>query len=264
MSVARSASQRRRALTLGSLAGLAAAGSLTACSTTQQEAARLQLNSARIRASEVPTRVTVPGHAVRVARVALVTAGGRTAFIVQVHNPATRAVSDLPISVGVRIGARRTVYVNSQSPQEYSYFDAHLPMVAARGTLTWVYTTDRHLPAHSRPFAIVGGQPSPAIGRVNQVPVIRASALTGTLATAGARSRGGASRLAIALHNLSGVPQYQLQVYAFAQTAGRYVAAGGITVSHLGSQGSKTLSLGLLGSLDHARLQIEALPTIFQ
>jgi hypothetical protein len=259
MSVARSASHRRRALV-----ALAAAGSLTACSTTQQEAARLQLNSARIRASEVPTRVIVPGHAVRVARVALVTGGGQTAFVVRVHNPAQRPVSDLPISVGVRVGTKPPMYLNSQSPQELSYFDAHLPVVAAGGMLTWVYTTDRHLPAHARPFAIVGGEPNPAVPRVDQLPVIRASALTGTPGTAGSESSSGASKLAIALHNLSGVPQYQLQVYAFAQTAGRYVAAGGITVAHLGSQGSKTLHLGLLGSLDHARLQIEALPTIFQ
>lgn len=278
MSVARSASHRIpashriAARALGSLTVLAAAGSLAGCSTTQQEAARLQLNSARIRASEIPIHVTAPGRAVQVARVALVSGGGQTAFIVQVHNPALRPVSDLPISVGVRIGARRVVYVNSQSPHEDSYFDAHLPVVAARGTLTWVYTTARRLPAHSRPFALVGGQPTPAVPRVSQLPVIRASALSGTPAaagagtpaTVGAASHRAASQLAIALHNLSGVPQYQLQVYAFAQTAGRYVAAGDITVAHLGSQGSATLRLGLLGSLRHARLQIEALPTIFQ
>ncbi len=262
--MAPSASAPIRTRALASLTAAAAVSLLAGCSTTQQEAARLQLNSARIRASEIPTRVTAPGQAVRVARVALVTGRGQTAFIVQVHNPAGRPVSDLPISVGVRIGTRRAVYVNSQSPQEYSYFDAHLPVVAARGTLTWVYTTNRRLPARSRPFAIVGGQPSPAVPRVNQLPVIRASALTGTPGSAGAASSQAASRLAIALHNLSGVPQYQLQVYAFAQAAGRYVAAGDTTVPHLGSLGSATLRLGLLGSLRHARLQIEALPTIFQ
>jgi hypothetical protein len=262
--VARSANHPRRAPALWSLAALAATGSLAGCSTTQQEAARLQLNSARIRASEVPTRVTVAGDAVRVAKVALVTDGGRTAFIVRVHNPTRRPVSDLPISVGVRVGAKPPVYLNSLSTQEFSYFDAHLPVVAAGITLTWVYTTDRHLPAHARPFALVGAQPNPAVPRVDQLPVIRASALTAASASTGSEASSGASKLAIALHNLSGVPQYQLQVYAFAQTAGRYVAAGGITVAHLGSQGSKTLSLGLLGSLDHARLQIEALPTIFQ
>ncbi len=93
--------------------------------------------------------------------------------------------------------------------------------------------------------------------------MIRASTLSGgTPALAGAPQ--GASRLAIALHNLSGVPQYQLQVYAFAELGGRYVAAGNVTVPHLGSQSRQKLALGLLGKLDHARLQIEALPTIFQ
>jgi hypothetical protein len=262
--VARSVSRLVAARGLASLTALAAAGLLAGCSTTQQEASRLQLNSARIRASEVPTRVRVPGQAVHVTRVALVTGGGRTAFVVEVHNLAPQPVSDLPISVGVRVGARPAVYVNSESPQEYSYFDAHLPVVTAQGTLTWVYTTDRRLPAHGRPFAIVGDHPSPAAPRVDQLPVIRASALTGTPATVGAASRRPASQLAIALHNLSGIPQYQLQVYAFAETAGRYVAAGAITVPHLGSQSSASLRLGLLGSLRHARLQIEALPTIFQ
>ena len=42
------------------------------------------------------------GTAVRVLNVARVTGGGRTAFIVELRNPGRRAVSDLPISVGVR------------------------------------------------------------------------------------------------------------------------------------------------------------------
>jgi hypothetical protein len=244
---------------------LGTVGVLTGCSTTQQEAARLQLNSARIRASEAQVRVTVPGQTVRVARVELVAGRGQTAFVVRVRNADQRPVSDLPISVGVRVGAKRLIYVNARSQDEFSYFDAHLPVIPAGGTLTWVYTTHRHLPAHARPFAIVGATPSPPARSAVMLPVIRASALLpGGLAAAGSDRGAGASPLAIALHNLSGVPQYQLQVYAFAQRAGHYVAAGNLTVPHLGSQTSLTLKLGLLGSLDHARLQIEALPTIFQ
>jgi hypothetical protein len=224
----------------------------------------LQLNSARIRASERPTRVTVPGRAVRVTRVALVAGRGQTAFVVQVHNPSRGAVSDLPISVGVRVGARAPIYVNSQPQLVYSYFDAHLPVVPARGTITWVYTTGRPLPADARPFAVVGDRPFPPATTDGRLPVIRASARPGTLATPVTRRASAGSRLAIALHNLSGVPQYQLQVYAFAQTGRRYVAAGSFTVPLLGSRATSTLQLGLLGNLDHARLQIEALPTIFQ
>ncbi len=83
-------------------------------------------------------------------------------------------------------------------------------VIAAGETLTWVYTTTRRLPARARPFAIVG---APAVGparpRVGTAPVIaRARAPPGS----GARPLA----VAVTLHNSSSVPQYQLQVYAFA------------------------------------------------
>jgi hypothetical protein len=255
--VARSA---RRAL--GAVALMVAAAALGGCATTQQEAKRLQLNSARIRASQVPTRVAVPGKAVRVTRVALVPGRGGTAFVVQVHNTSARAVSDLPISVGVRLGHKPPRYLNLQSPSEFSYFNAHLPAVAAGGTLTWVYATTRRLSRHVRPFAIVGDAPSvAAVPRWSRLPAIRASASSG-LGHAGANAAG--SQLAVVLHNLSTIPQYQLQVYAYALSGDRYVAAGNLTVPHLGSQARQTSKVALLGRVNHARLQIEALPTIVQ
>ena len=232
---------------------------LSGCATTQQEAARLQLNDARIRASEQRTLVTVPGDAVDVTRVTRLTAGGRTAFVVQVRNTGRRPVSDLPISVGIRVGRKRPVYINQQSPLELSYFDSHLPLIAAGRSLTWVYTTGRHLPAHARAIAVVGGTPSNAAPGTNTPPVIRARAVA--LTPPGVA---GTSRLAVSLRNLSSVPQYQLQVYAFAERAGRYVAAGDLTVPHLGSGATSTLKLRILGRINHAPLQIEAPPTIFQ
>lgn len=261
--MARSASSgaHRRALAaVATTAVLAGAAVLAGCATTQQEAARLQLNAARIRASERPTQVAVPGQAVDVTRVARVLAGGATAFVVQVRNSGPQPVSDLPISVGVRVGGGRPIYVNRQSSAELSYFAAHLPLVAAGATLTWVYTTDRRLPAHARPFALVGGTPSNTAPRTKPLPVIRASAV----APAPGGSAAGASPLAVSLRNLSSVPQYQLQIYAVAERAGRYVAAASFTVPHLGSNATSTLKLPILGHTDHARLQIEAAPTIFQ
>ncbi len=236
---------------------MAAAAELAGCATTQQEAARLQLNAARIRASEQRTEVTLPGRAVDVTRVVRVMAGGRTAFVVQVRNAGRQPVSDLPISVGVRVAGKRPIYVNQQSAAELSYFGAHLPLVEAGATLTWVYATDRRLPAHARPFALVGGTPSNVAPRTNPLPVVRARALAPSPAA-------GASPLAVSLRNLSSVPQYQLQVYAVAERAGRYVAAGSITVPHLGSNASSRLKLPILGHIGSARLQVEAAPTIFQ
>jgi hypothetical protein len=248
-----------RSVSVRSLAVLVAAAGVGGCSTTQQEAARLQLNSARIRASELPTRVTVAGRAVRVTRVVLVHGRGGTAFVVQVKNPGARTVSDLPISVGVSVGRRRSRYLNLQSTAEDSYYDAHLPAVRAGATLTWVYAASRALPAHARPFAIVGATPSVATPRVRRLPMIRASASP-------TRARGGAvtGQLAIALQNLSSIPQYQMQIYAYAQVGDRYLAAGNLTVPHLGSQAHQTAKLALLGRVGHAPIRIEALPTIVQ
>jgi hypothetical protein len=260
--VARSAEPHARGRVLITVAvALAAAAAVAGCSTTQQEAARLQLNSARIRASQLPTRVTAPGQAVRVTQVARIVTGGRTAFVVRVLNPGAKPVSDLPISVGVRVGGKRPVYVNTQSPEEFSYFDAHLPLVPAGGTVTWVYTTTRRLPSRARPFAVVGGAPSARARWTTPLPVIRAHAVP---AGGAANVAAGAGALTVVVRNLSTVPQYQLQVYAFARRGGRYVAAGDFTVTHLGSRATRTLRLGVLGPLDHARLQLEAPPTIFQ
>jgi hypothetical protein len=248
---------------LGAVALVVAAAALAGCATTQEEAARLQLNSARIRASQVRTRVAVSGNVVRVTRVALVSGRDGTAFVVRVHNTGARAVSDLPISVGVRVAHKPPRYLNLQSPSEFSYYDAHLPAVAAGGTLTWVYATARRLPARARPFAIVGDVPSVAVkaAPASRLPVIRASSAS-TLGGNGANAAG--AQLAVVLQNLSTIPQYQLQVYAYALSGDRYVAAGNLTVPHLGSQARQTSKVALLGRLNHARLQIEALPTIVQ
>ena len=87
----------------------------------------------------------------------------RTAFVVQVHNPAGRPVSDLPISVGVRVGGKRADLRSTRSRRLSSPTSTRTCRWWRRGgTLTWVYTTDRRLPAHARPFALVGADPSAA------------------------------------------------------------------------------------------------------
>lgn len=235
----------------GLIGGLIAASALAGCATTMQEAARLQLNAARIRTSEVATHVRSAGGAVRVLHVARVSSGGRTAFIVEVRNPGRRAVADLPISVGVRAAHDRRIDVNGLSTAEYSYFDAHLPGIAAGGTLTWVYTTARRLPAHARPFALVAALPDPPVSASTQVPVIDARAQAGS-----------GSQLSVALRNLSSVPQYQLQVYAVARSGSRYLAAGNLTVAHLGSQSARTVRLPVIGNPGGVALAVHALPTI--
>ena len=245
------------------LAAAALAGGLAGCSTTMQEAARVQLNSARIRASELSTRVTAPSRALHVTRLAVISRGGATAFVVAVHNGSSRERGDLPISVGVRRAHSPPIYLNAQSGREDFYFDAHLPVVLPGRTLTWVYTVHRRLPSGGRPFAIVGRAPTPPAPAVDQLPVIRATSLGSarppkTDSRAHGQTR---ARLTVAVRNSSSVPQYQLPVYAVARKGGRYVAAGSLTIEQLDGQASQTVELGLVGTPVHARVQLEALAT---
>jgi len=248
MSAVRSVSGSKRATGVGCTvvaAGIAVAG----CATTQQEAVRLQLNGARIRASEHPTRVAVAGRALRVTRVALVRGRSGSAIVVRLYNPGRRTVSDLPISVGVRKGAARERPLNVRSPLELSYFDAHVPVIAPGRTVTWVYATSRRAPAGARPYAIVGARPSVGAPRVDTAPASAAGKAT-------------TARAAVTLHNRSSIPQYQLQVYVVARHGRRYVAAGSLTVAHLGGGGQHTVEVPLQGHPAQARLELEALPTI--
>jgi hypothetical protein len=250
---------RRRLYGLAGL--LTAVAAVSGCSTTQDEAARLQLNSARIRASERHTVVHTAGRRLRVEHVSLISGPhGGSAFVVEVRNPGPRAIGDLPISIGVRRRHHARIDVNAHSAQELSYFASHLPTVGAGDSLTWVYTTNRSLPRGARPFALVGDRPSPAVTRVGAgtPPVIAARVLSRSPAGHGR------SRLKISLHNTTTVPQYQLQVYAVGRRGDRALAAGALTVPHLGSHRTETASLPVIGPLAHVHLELAVHPTTFQ
>ena len=251
MSAVRSVRGSKRATGVGCTvvaAGIAVAG----CATTQQAAARLRLNSARIRASEKPSKVAVAGRALRVSRVAVVRGSHGSAIVVRLHNPGRRTVSDLPISVGIRKGGARERPLNVRSSAELSYFDAHVPVIAPGATVTWVYTTSRRVPAGARPYAIVGARPTVRVAGVDTAPVISAIAV-GTAT---------AARVAVTLHNRSSIPQYQLQVYVVARHGRRYVSAGALTVAHLDGGGEHTVSVPLLGHPARGRLTLDALPAM--
>ena len=243
------------------IAALAVSGLLAGCTTTMQQAARLQLNSARIRASELSTHVKTAGRALHVGSVELLSVGGATAIVVRLRNASDRPVGDLPISVGLQPRGKPRLYLNAQSGRDGFYFDAHVPVVAPRTTFTWVYTLHRRLPAAARPFAIVGPRPAPAVPAPGKLPVISAT-VKPSAATGGGHAH--ADSVRVSLHNLSAIPQYQLQVYAFARHRGRYVAAGRLTVEELDGGASGTYRLGLVGRPDGARPQITAFATTLQ
>lgn len=230
-------------------ATFAVAGLLSGCVSTQTKAARLRVNADRIRASQSTTRVTTANAEVTVDSVAMVTARRRTVFVVTVNNRSDRASSDLPILVGYRERRGRTVYRNAAAGLDY--FAAHLPVIAAHGSLTWVSEPTRPLPRGARPFAMVGPIPSVQGTATGRTPSIRVGAGTAT-----------ADRITVRVRNLSGVPQYQLPVYAVVERDGRTTAAGTATVTKLDGGATETLGLPLLGHVGNGPVQLEAAPTI--
>jgi hypothetical protein len=224
---------------------------LAGCATTQQEAARLRIRSARLRASQVPVRVTAADLQVRVASVAIVRGAGEAAVVVRVRNLVGHPLTDLPISVGLTGAAGERVYLNGAAG--LGYFRTHLPGVAARGSLRWVFTTSRRLPARARPFAEVGRREQ----GVGPIP----PALPAIAVELAPRSLAGG--LAVIVRNRSSVLQDELQVYAIARRQGRYVAAGQASVATLGPGASAALRLRLAGDPVGSSVALEAAPTSF-
>jgi hypothetical protein len=227
---------------------------LTGCVTTQQVAARARLVDARIRASQTPLRVTRQNPDVRVLRLSLVSGAGGTALAVQLRSTSTRSLTDLPISVGLSTHGGGKLYLNHSA--NLDYFETHVVSIPPHGLLTWVYTSGRRIRGTGRPFAEVGVTQlsEPAATTLPRVEVTPEPSV----------SSSATRRLSLSVSNHSGIPQVSVPVYAVALRSGRVLAAGRASVAHLGTHGSATVHLTLLGSARDAGVRISVLPTIFQ
>jgi hypothetical protein len=209
---------------------------LAGCVTTQQRNERYKLRADRTLESRKPLLVRRPGPDVRVGAVTVLRGARGGAVVVELRNRAARALSDVPISVGVgrtRLNARGGL----------DFFQTHVAAIGAGARLTWVFTTPRRIP-RGRPFAVAGDAArSPA-----QLPRIDISP-----------ARGGA-----VVRNRTKLPQYGLPVYALARRDGRYVGAGRATLAALGTGSTATVRVRMVGARHGAHIQLEALPTIFE
>jgi len=238
----------RPALVMALLALFAFAG----CDSTQSKNARAELQAKRELASRKLPGVTRGNPSVRVERVALVRGRekGTAAIVVDLRGTAAKPQTDVPIAVGVRGRDGRARLVNAKRHLEW--FQTHVPAIPARGTVTWVFKGARGIEAGDRPFAKVGRPTRPALSAASSLPRIDASA-----------ERTGRTTARVVVENSSDVPQYGLQVYAFAKRGGRYVAAGKTQVEHLGTGQRATVSVPLTGAARKRPLRVEAIPTIF-
>jgi hypothetical protein len=242
-----------RSTSAGALAALPMAVLLTGCVTTQRIATRARLVNSRILASQTPIRVVAANPEVSVIRTTLIRTSTGSAIAVSLVNDSARALTDLPISVGTATRAGPRVYLNQSATLDY--FQSHVAAIGPHANVTWVFATGRRVAAGARPFATVGDATLSATvpGRLPQIAATVRRTVSGT----------GALGLEVAIVNRSVVPQYDVPVYAIAVRDGRDVAAGSVSVVHLGTHGRTTVRLTVIGSTSQAALELAALPTIF-
>ena len=132
-----------------------------------------------------------------------------------------------------------------------SYFQAHAPAMAPGDEATWVLS-GRKLPAGGH--AVTVAKPNRALPtKATSVP---------QLDVADARVVKGAA--VAQLSNPTSIPQYKLELYAWAQKGGRYVAAGHSDLAFLNAGETATVHIALVGDPKGARVHVEAPPSIFR
>lgn len=240
--------------TVGTLALLATAGGAVGCDSTQQRNDRAALTAERELLSREPLKLGTRSREVDVTRVTLLRSGtaGRLAVVVELRSRADRALTDVPIAVGLR--SRRGGVIRLNAKPGLEWFQRHVPVIAPGGTTTWVFTGRRRTHAPVTPFAEVGTAAAKPSARTDgALPRVDAAVLGAGRARARARVTNG-----------SGVPQYGLQVYLLARRGARVVAAGRTTVRHLGTGDRATVAVPLIGSAHHPRPAALAIPTVFR
>lgn len=233
------------------IGGLSLAG-LTGCVTTQQEAAWVQINSARLRASQFAVDLTGRSTLVEVTSVRLIALRRfpQSAIVVTLRNRAARPVSDLPVLVGVSLRHGRHISLNRETAD---YFQNHVPAIGPHAALRFVLTVARRLPFGAVPFARVGRSATVAVPVGQRLPAVEVTS---------SRERHG--RATVTIRNVSSIPQFQLPVYAVARRHGESVAAGQTLITELDSGASAQLRVSLIGNPAGATLSLQAPPTILK
>ena len=228
-------------------------GTLGGCvETTQQKNARAQLQDDRLLASRSAVQVTRrdPNVAVMNVRTLRRPAGVLTPTLTGRSltglSPSLRSVTAMAPPAG------RTTYLNRQP--ELPYFQTHVAGIAGKAKATWVFTSSRPLPS-GRAFARVGPPAIPVDKAVNRLPAI-------ALSVTSVRSRG-RDRATVSgrITNRSDAPQDGLEVYAYALSGDRIVAAGATLLESLGSGATQAVKVPLVGNPGSSAVRLETPPT---
>ena len=232
-------------LALGAAALVLLAVAVSGCATTQDADKRITVRFDRTLASRKPLELHGTARNVKVVRTAVVDGKDGSAIVVVLRNTGEAPVNDLPIEVGPQGG--RAINTGANVP----YFQSHAPAIAPGEEATWVYASKDPI-GSSEAFARVGAPSSPPLTTAGHVSELDAS------------GKSGGAAVQAEITNDTGIPQYDLDVYAVARKGGHYVAAGRASLVHVGVSQSAHVRLPLIGDAKGTRIEVFAPQTLFQ
>lgn len=241
----------------GSLAAVALlAAALAGCgvTTTQEKDARLTVKADRTIAKPPKASAVAHGGDVEVTGTAILRGKDETAIAVRVRNTSSHPVNDVPLLVGIHSEGGKDEYVNLE--RGTSYFQSHVASIAPDDDATWIFASKKEIP-DGKPFAKVGAPEDPPLTVAESLPSLEVSQRP----EAGGKDGG---TLQVEVANSSDVPQYELELYAWAEDGKKLLAAGTADVAELEGGAKATVRLPLVGDPGKAPVEVFVPPTIFE
>jgi hypothetical protein len=221
--------------------------------TTQEASARLRVKALRTLASQETTHLGKPEPDVRVLSALRLNGTGNTAVAVVLRNEGSRPVNDLPLAVGVQASGGSTEYVNLS--RGTPYFQSHIPAIAPGATTTWVFTSKKAVPSGTVVAKVGTAAEPPTVA--DRIPHLD---ITHTPVSKGKQP----ATVSVHVTNNTGIPQYELAVFATARRGDQIVAAGRGAIAELDGGSTATVNVPLVGNPEGATIRATAPPTIFQ
>jgi hypothetical protein len=217
--------------------------------TTQEKDARLEVKAERELAAAKPLKVKGKADDLEVTGVWEVRDGKQGAIAVGLRNTSDGVVNDIPLAVGVKSGSKRQ-YLNTG--RNTPYYATHLLSLAPGAETTWVYVSKKPLP-DGDPFAEAGAPADPPVA--DSLPEVTVGKPEGD-------PKKGEVRVSVT--NGSDVPQYGLELYAWAPAGKGVAAAGTARIGDLDGGAERSVRLRLIGKADSGPVEVAAPPTIFK
>jgi hypothetical protein len=241
----------RRTTVALALAGVALAGALSGCETTQEKSARLEKTAHHARLAERGLSITKPSADVHVLGAILVHGSEGSAAVVTLRNDSGHALKGVPIAITVKDAHGSTVFQNNAPGLEAAL--TSLASLEAHGEATWV---DDQIPASA-------GTPASVSAVVGEAPAASGPAPQLEVAGVHPSEEAGSAGAAGTIHNRSNVTQQSLVVYVLARRGGRIVAAGRAVLPEVAGGASVPFQAFLVGAPAGANLEAGAPASTF-